>query len=147
MSSSALSHLLDLHEMPDPVDHPPDLHRVGFDHRAVRPPESKRPDRPLMDLKRVDLAHDLCNFDFLLHGQLAAPASGAGSLKSSLSDMPRLCAMVRASMSERRPCRVAFTTLCGFDEPIDFVRMSSIPADSRTARTPPPAISPVPGDA
>src|SRR5690349_21523378 len=100
MSSSALGHLLDLHEMPDPVDHPPDLHRVGFDHRTVRPPESERPDGPLMDLECIDLAHDLCNFDFLVHVQLAAPASGAGVLKSSPSDMPRRCAIVRASMSD-----------------------------------------------
>ncbi len=42
---------------------------------------------------------------------------------------------------------VALTTLWGFEEPSDFVRTSRTPADSSTARTPPPAISPVPGEA
>ena len=36
-------------------------------------------------------------------------------------------------------------TLCLFDVPMDLVRMSRMPATSRTGRTPPPAITPVPG--
>lgn len=42
---------------------------------------------------------------------------------------------------------MARTTLCGFDEPRLFDRMSWMPADSTTARTAPPAMTPVPGDA
>ena len=41
----------------------------------------------------------------------------------------------------------ACTMLIGFDEPIDFDRMSLIPAASTTARTGPPAMTPVPGAA
>ena len=39
------------------------------------------------------------------------------------------------------------TRLIGFCEPSDLERMSWIPASSSTARTPPPAITPVPGEA
>ncbi len=42
---------------------------------------------------------------------------------------------------------MALTRLIGFWEPSDFERMSWIPASSSTARTPPPAITPVPGEA
>ena len=35
-------------------------------------------------------------------------------------------------------------TLCGFDVPMHFVRMSWMPATSTTARTAPPAMTPVP---
>ena len=42
---------------------------------------------------------------------------------------------------------VALTRLMGFWEPSDFERMSWMPASSSTARTPPPAMTPVPGEA
>ena len=42
---------------------------------------------------------------------------------------------------------MAFTRLIGFWDPSDLERMSWIPASSSTARTPPPAMTPVPGDA
>ncbi len=42
---------------------------------------------------------------------------------------------------------VARTTLCGFALPMHLVRMSWMPALSTTARTAPPAMTPVPGDA
>ena len=42
---------------------------------------------------------------------------------------------------------MALTRLIGFWDPSDLERMSWIPASSSTARTPPPAITPVPGDA
>jgi hypothetical protein len=42
---------------------------------------------------------------------------------------------------------VALTTLPGLDDPIDLVNISWTPADSSTALTGPPAITPVPGEA
>ena len=50
------------------------------------------------------------------------------------------CSMSRAQAS-------ALTTLCGLVEPSDLVRMSWMPALSITARTGPPAITPVPAEA
>ena len=45
------------------------------------------------------------------------------------------------------PSNVALMTLCGFVVRSDFVRMSWMPTDSSTARTGPPAMTPVPGAA
>ena len=42
---------------------------------------------------------------------------------------------------------VAFTRLIGFWLPSDFESTSWMPASSSTARTPPPAITPVPSEA
>ena len=42
---------------------------------------------------------------------------------------------------------MAFTTAMWFFDPIDFVSTFLTPAASSTARTPPPAMSPVPVDA
>ena len=47
----------------------------------------------------------------------------------------------------RAPAIVAFTRLIGFWLPSDFDSTSWMPASSSTARTPPPAITPVPGEA
>src|ERR1041384_677788 len=55
--------------------------------------------------------------------------------------------MSSARRSWRRPFKVALTTAMWLFEPIDFVRTFLTPAASRTARTPPPAFKPVPGDA
>src|SRR5690606_1486150 len=74
-----------------------------------------------------------------------ARRSAAGATSSSGS--PRRAATAAGSS---RPCRaatVACTMLMAFDEPSDLVSTSWIPAHSSTARTGPPAITPVPGDA
>src|SRR6266550_4683840 len=57
---------------------------------------------------------------------------------------PRSRATRRAVVRRFRPSRVARTMLCGFVEPRLLVRMSRTPAHSSTARTGPPAITPVP---
>src|SRR2546426_11983098 len=134
--------------MPHRIDHSADLRRVGLNHRPVRPPQPERLNRALVGFEGIDLTDDLRYLDLFGHFQLTdSPATGAGVRKSSSTVIPRRCAMVRASMSVSRALIVALTTLCGFDEPIDFVRTSFTPADSRTALTPPPAIRPVPGEA
>src|SRR6188508_3875960 len=43
--------------------------------------------------------------------------------------------------------KVAFTTLCGLEDPFDFANTLCTPALSNTARIAPPAITPVPGEA
>src|SRR5690348_940260 len=60
---------------------------------------------------------------------------------------PRSAATSSGRRSSWSPVIVALTRLIGFWEPSDFERMSWIPASSSTARTPPPAITPVPGAA
>src|SRR5699024_12547450 len=47
----------------------------------------------------------------------------------------------------RSPLSVARTLLIGVFDPTDLLKISVIPANSNTARTGPPAITPVPGAA
>src|SRR4051795_2425067 len=82
--------------------------------------------------------------------QLEASA-GAASLVSSPSTSrtvsPRSSATWSGLRSSLRATIVARTRLMGFWLPRLFESTSWIPASSRTARTPPPAITPVPADA
>src|SRR3954453_3473067 len=74
--------------------------------------------------------------------------AGAADKPRTLStERPRSAAISSGLGRSCRPAIVALTRLIGFCEPSDFERMSWIPASSSTARTPPPAITPVPGEA
>src|SRR5258705_11728756 len=66
---------------------------------------------------------------------------------SSASSLPRYRATRVGSFKSIRPAKVARTTLCGLAEPSDLVRTFWMPHDSTTARTAPPAMSPVPSGA
>ena len=57
---------------------------------------------------------------------------------------PRRALSSAAECSLRRPSSVARVTLTGLVEPYTFERMSRMPAASTTARTEPPAMTPVP---
>ena len=59
-------------------------------------------------------------------------------------DFPRDRATSSGRRSRLRPSTVARAMLIGFVVPRLFERTSRIPASSSTARTPPPAITPVP---
>src|SRR5215468_117330 len=58
--------------------------------------------------------------------------------------LSRSRATSRGSLRPFRPSNVALITLCGFELPIDFVRIFDTPAACMTARTAPPAMIPVP---
>src|SRR6266516_104806 len=60
---------------------------------------------------------------------------------------PRRRASAIGSFIFNKPSKVARTTLCGLVEPSTFVRTSCTPTACITARTAPPAITPVPSDA
>jgi len=61
--------------------------------------------------------------------------------------LPRSWKMFSFRRSCLRASSVALTTLAGLPEPSDLARRSLMPAASTTARTPPPAMRPVPGEA
>src|SRR5207253_2415428 len=61
--------------------------------------------------------------------------------------IPRISPMVSAERRLLSAAIVAMTTLTGLVLPSDFERMSLMPADSTTARTEPPAMTPVPLEA
>ena len=74
-----------------------------------------------------------------------ARARGTGS--TSVIVLPRILATSSGRRSFFRPSTVAFAMLIGFVVPRLFASTSRIPASSSTARTPPPAMTPVPSEA
>src|SRR5215217_2516202 len=141
--------------MADGVNHPAQLRGIGTLHRLVDAAQAERLQRAALGLVRAVGRLDLGD-------QQAAHASTAGSgstcessttftpsdrPSTALTDRPRSCAISSGLRRSCRPAIVALTRLIGFCEPSDFDRMSWIPASSSTARTPPPAITPVPGEA
>src|SRR5215213_713750 len=85
---------------------------------------------------------NLCGFGFwvlaLISTQHPKP------FYSSSTCLPRRRATSNGSFMLRRPSKVARTTLCGLPEPSTLVRTSWTPAACMTARTAPPAMTPVP---
>src|ERR1043166_7116839 len=65
----------------------------------------------------------------------------------SSSVRPRIAATSEGRRRRFSPSTVAFTMLCGLRVPRHLVSTFITPATSSTARTPAPAITPVPGDA
>ncbi len=66
---------------------------------------------------------------------------------SSSTVFPRNFATSSARFNWLNPLTVARTILIGVLEPSDFDKISATPASSNTARTGPPAITPVPAEA
>ena len=63
------------------------------------------------------------------------------------SDIPRSLATISAPLIFNKASKVALTMLCGLEEPWLLDNKSVIPSNSTTARTGPPAITPVPYEA
>ena len=68
----------------------------------------------------------------------------ADQFNNSAIVKPRFLATSENGLKDLRASKVALAALRGDFEPKDFERMFSIPASSRTERTAPPAIIPVP---
>src|SRR5437870_10210010 len=66
---------------------------------------------------------------------------------SSSADLPRMAATSCRFFNFLSASKVALTTLCGLVVPIDLVSTFCTPAEVMTARTAPPAITPVPSGA
>src|SRR4051812_5328277 len=145
--------------MTDGMDHPAQLRGVRPLDRLADAAQAERPQRvPLAAVRavgRLDLGDDQA------HVTASAITSGSSSDSSAVgsseafgprpstlsTDRPRSAATSSGLRRSCRPAIVALTRLIGFCEPSDFDRMSWMPASSSTARTPPPAMTPVPGEA
>src|SRR5829696_5474300 len=144
--------ILDPHQVAHLVQHAAGLRRVLDLDRVADPPQPERAQRRELALVRAVARPRLGDLQraHASTGSASMVSVGASSVVSPstwLMDRPRRSA---TSSGVRRPCSpatVAFTRLIGFWEPRLLERMSWIPASSRTARTPPPAMTPVPGDA
>ena len=78
---------------------------------------------------------------------LPCPAAGRSMRAGATSSIgrPRRAATASGTCSPFSAATVACTMLIAFWLPSDFDRMSAMPAHSSTARTGPPAMTPVPG--
>src|ERR687891_1133551 len=138
--------------MADGVNHAPQLRRVLALDGLADPAQAERAQRVALlavgAVGRLDLLDDEAHASTGSSADTVSVAPFSPPRPSTRStDRPR---SVATSSGRRRPCRpaiVAFTRLIGFWVPSDLERMSWIPASSSTARTPPPAITPVPGEA
>src|ERR687897_1838985 len=140
--------LLDRDEMRHRVDHPADLGAVLLDDHVTEPLEAQAAQRVALVLLAADLRADLTDLQPLAHQEpVPARARSRDAGATSSSGSPRRAA---TASGRSRPCRaatVACTMLIGLDEPSDLDSTSWIPAHSSTARTGPPAMTPVPGEA
>src|ERR1051326_2011750 len=125
--------------MRDLRNHPARFLRVGTFGDAMHLAEAEGFERLAHLARAADAAADLLHFDHLPVRAHAAFPSGSSRPRSA----PYACSLRTCS----RALNVALTTLCGLAVPSDLVRMFWIPADSRIARTGPPAMRPGPSEA
>src|SRR3954453_18148437 len=156
--------VIDPHQVAHAVEHAAGLRRVLDLDRLADAAQPERTQRVELRLVRPVLALDLRHLHDAGASSAASavpfdsPPTGAPSSVSVaarspprpstwLIDRPRSSATSSGVRRDCRPATVALTRLIGFCEPSDLLRMSWIPASSSTARTPPPAMTPVPSEA
>src|SRR5215217_8217366 len=157
--------LLDLDQVADPVKHAAGLLGVLDLDRVADAAQPQRAQRVQLLLVGAVLALDLrdlhdagassaaCVVPFVPASARESPSIVSTAARSPprprtwLIDRPRRSATSSGVRSACRPATVALTRLIGFCEPSDLLRMSWMPASSSTARTPPPAMTPVPSEA
>src|SRR3954468_2263666 len=163
--SSELSEfsVIDPHQVADAVQHAARLRGVLDVDRVADAAQPQRAQRVELLLVRAVLAFDLRHLHDAgassaasvvpFDSPVGAPSSVSVAARSPprpstwLIDRPRSSATSSGVRRDCRPWTVAFTRLIGFCEPSDLLRMSWMPASSRTARTPPPAMTPWPSEA
>src|SRR6478752_8841545 len=147
--------LLDRHQVADGVDHAPDLGAVLLDDHVTDPLETQRAKGVALVLLAADaglllLDLEACHQEatsWLTPSGTSAFALSSAAGATSSTGRPRRAATVSGSSRERRASTVACTMLIWLEEPSDLLSTSWMPAHSSTARTGPPAITPVPGAA
>src|SRR3954447_6299675 len=160
--------VIDPHQVADAVQHAARLRGVFHVDRVADAAQPERAQRVELLLVRAVLALDLRHLHDAGASSAASavpfaapPSASPAGAPSSVSvaarsppspstcviDRPRSSATSSGVRSDCSPATVACTRLIGFCEPSDLLRMSWMPASSRTARTPPPAMTPVPSEA
>src|SRR5690625_1613017 len=139
--------LLDIDEVRHRRDHAPDLGAVlTYDLVADALETERTQGLSLVLVASADRTH-LAYLDRCHQEDTSARAfSNAPGATSSIG-RPRRAATDSGDSSDRSASTVACTMLIALADPSDLVSTSCTPADSNTARTGPPAITPVPGAA
>src|ERR1700720_95000 len=131
------------------VDHAARFGRVLQLHRVTDAAQPEAADDRELLTVEPDGAHRQRHLDgstFCIRTLIGHKCYAPARTRSPIS-LPRSRASIPGSFSESSPAIVARTTLCGFADPSDLVRMFVIPAASTTARTSPPAMIPGPAGA
>src|SRR5207247_7999981 len=157
---ASLVHLFHVDQVPDLGDHAPDLRTIVLHHAVPDALQTERSHGGLLLAGTVDDAAALGHLELhdsppiwssaCLARRLASAASTASSIGRGATwwtSRPLSLATSSGRRRPRRPATAACTMLIGLPEPRDLERMSLIPAASTTARTGPPAMTPVPGAA
>src|ERR1700674_5788005 len=124
--------------------------RVGPLNDLIKFPQTQTRNDAFLRFGKGDPAAVILNPNLSRRGGLLSFFLGSHMLLSlyrSSTCLPRRRATSNGSFILSSPSKVARTTLCGLVEPRTFVRTSRTPAARITARTAPPAITPVPCDA
>src|SRR5713226_6125212 len=147
------------HEVPHLMNHAAHRRRVLAFHHLMQSPQAEAADGLTHVIgagDKTDHPFDLqCTVvfrrGFFLRGHPLLSLTAAFSLDPlpliSSTVFERVSATCAASFKPSSAAKVALTTLCGLEVPIDFVSTLVIPATCITLRTGPPAITPVPSDA
>src|SRR5262245_8942118 len=128
-------------------DHAPDLRPILLDDDVADPLQSERSQRLALVLLAPDGRAHLTYLQPRHQVDTSARALSSAGGATSSTGMPRRLATDSGVSSERSASTVACTMLIALDEPSDLLSTSWMPAHSSTARTGPPAITPVPGAA
>src|ERR1039457_4945254 len=156
-SASAMSiHFLDGDQVAHHLDHAAVLGAVVLDDHVTDPLQPQRTQgRPLRvrppdsgpGLGYLQVCHRTAPGQLFVDPAPAAAAWARSMAAGATSPIgsPRLAAISSGRFRLFRAATVACTTLIGFDDPRDRDSTSWTPAHSSTARTGPPAMTPVPG--
>src|SRR5690606_2388644 len=147
-SRQPLVDLLHGDQVVDRADHPANLGTVLLHNDVTDTLEAER----AQSLAVLGLGADagLLLSDLEARHQCATPAALARSIAAgatSSTALPRRAATASGCSSRFSASTVAWTMLIALEEPSDLDSTSWMPAHSSTARTGPPAITPVPGAA
>src|SRR3974390_3148179 len=129
--------------------HAPDRRRVfPLDH-LVEARESQTFDHQFVLFRCGNRRAHVLQLDFRPGGSrcLLDLSANACHRYISSADLPRAVATSFLSRSDCSALKVALITLCGLVVPMDLVSTFCTPAEVITARTAPPAITPVPSGA
>src|SRR5579884_480428 len=130
--------------MAHPRDHAADGRRIGPLDHLVQPAQPQPAQRLAHALGMPDGAPHPADLQPALAARPGRHRHASAAQLAAGAALPRSSATCPASRNCSSALKVALTTLCGFDVPSDFVSTFWIPAASITARTGPPAITPVP---
>ena len=118
-------------------------------HRVMEPPEPQALDGASL-VPREPYSALFPGYEYLGHAfsfPLGDDYRALGPVRPRSTTRWRLARSSSGSLRLDRPAIVAFTTFTGLVLRRTFVRISFTPANSTTALTEPPAITPVPGTA